>query len=310
MTPDLHPEFGYLCPSPRLHRDARVAVVSVLLGAIIGGIGVVALAPDRDGHSYFSLRAGTAGSGAETAPFATADSTPANTDVTQRDPGGRTISQGDNVASDATSRDAGDDAAKGDVTKDDATGTAARTACMADKWIYVDGRCLAPKPRRVRVREAPAGSALAGVPIGRSDDAPAPAAPAPAAPAPAAAASAAPAATAPERSRGAASTSEAAPDDAAAAAPQKPVAAPPVAAPRKPQKTARAQNQNRRRDDAADDHDARDERADFRDERADFRIGRRPADEDYSRRGPARGGASAPEGPPALSGLWSWSGSW
>src|SRR3979409_1403018 len=56
MTPptDLHPEYGYLCPSPRLHRDARVAVISVLLGVIIGGIAVIALVADRDGHSFLS----------------------------------------------------------------------------------------------------------------------------------------------------------------------------------------------------------------------------------------------------------------
>jgi len=274
MTPptDLHPEYGYLCPSPRLHRDARVAVISVLLGVIIGGIAVIALVADHDGHSYLSSlssRAGTAGSGADTVPSATADSTDAVGDVTRRHTGEPGTSKPDNAVSDDTNH-------------------------------YV-GADLAPKPRRVRVREAPVGSTIAAVPVGRRDDAPSPAAAAPSPAAPAAAAPAAPAATVPERSRGSASTSEAAADNATAAAPQKP-----AAAPKKPQKTARVQNQNRRRDDAADDGDARGERA-------DVRTGRRFGDDDdqFSRRGPIRGGAPAAEGPPApIIGLWSWSGSW
>jgi hypothetical protein len=33
----LHPEFGYFCPTPYRRRELRVAIVSVLFGAIIGG---------------------------------------------------------------------------------------------------------------------------------------------------------------------------------------------------------------------------------------------------------------------------------
>ena len=56
MTPptDLHPEYGYLCPSPRLHRDARVAVISVLLGVIMGGIAVIALVDLAEGPRMMS----------------------------------------------------------------------------------------------------------------------------------------------------------------------------------------------------------------------------------------------------------------
>jgi hypothetical protein len=33
---DVHPEFGYFCPAPRVRREMRVAVVSILFGMAIG----------------------------------------------------------------------------------------------------------------------------------------------------------------------------------------------------------------------------------------------------------------------------------
>ena len=33
---DVHPEFGYFCPTPRMRRELRVAVVSILAGMAIG----------------------------------------------------------------------------------------------------------------------------------------------------------------------------------------------------------------------------------------------------------------------------------
>jgi len=33
---DVHPEFGYFCPAPRMRRELRVAVVSILAGMAIG----------------------------------------------------------------------------------------------------------------------------------------------------------------------------------------------------------------------------------------------------------------------------------
>jgi hypothetical protein len=270
---DLHPEFGYFCPSPRLLRDIRIAFISVLLGTTMGGIGVIALGTDRDSHSYLSLRGGMASSDPETLPFATTGATPADTveDVTQGEPD---TSKANRVVSEETDRDVGD--------------TAAKRACKADKWIYSDGKCLAPKPRRVRVHETPDGSTVAGVLGSRSDDAPPPAA----------AASGALAVIPSDQSPASASppTSEGAADNATTAA-----TPPTVAAPRKPLKTARAQN--RRRDEGGDDYYDRDARA-------DFRSGRRFPDDDYSRRGSGRRGAYAAERPPAPNGLWSWSGSW
>jgi hypothetical protein len=44
---DVHPEFGYFCPGPRLRRELRVAVVSILVGMVIGA----AIVTIRAGHA-------------------------------------------------------------------------------------------------------------------------------------------------------------------------------------------------------------------------------------------------------------------
>jgi hypothetical protein len=46
-----HPEFGYLCPAPRLRREVGVAFLAALFGAAIGAVSVIALsAGDRQGN--------------------------------------------------------------------------------------------------------------------------------------------------------------------------------------------------------------------------------------------------------------------
>jgi hypothetical protein len=230
-APDVHPEFGYFCPAPRLRRDFRVAIVSVLLGGIMGGGGIIALGSGLDRHSDSALQAEMATSGSETVPFVGADSRVATADaVTQDDTGNLDRSKPDTVPSNA-----------------------ANTACGEDIRSYRDGSCLAPRLRWVRVREARGG--IAGIPLGQTD--------------------AASSAAALSDSRASPTTLEAAPNGA-------PEATPPVAAPKKPQKSARSQN--RRRDEAGDGYSARDERS------APW-IGRRFADDEYSRRGSGRGGA-------------------
>lgn len=48
----IRPEFGCFCPSPRLRREVRIALISLLFGVISGALGVVALsAPDRNANS-------------------------------------------------------------------------------------------------------------------------------------------------------------------------------------------------------------------------------------------------------------------
>jgi len=55
---NIHPEFGYFCPAPRLRREMRVALCAVIFGAAIGAISVLALSPsDRPSSSASATRA-------------------------------------------------------------------------------------------------------------------------------------------------------------------------------------------------------------------------------------------------------------
>jgi hypothetical protein len=73
----VHPEFGYFCPTPHRRRELRVAIVSILFGAIIGG-GIATL---RAGHDRNPDSASTAAhvdvSNSEKVLVAAAEATPA-----------------------------------------------------------------------------------------------------------------------------------------------------------------------------------------------------------------------------------------
>jgi hypothetical protein len=60
----LHPEFGYLCPTPRFRHDLRVAFFSIVLGAGIGAVTVVApSAANREGHTVSAANVSSARAG-------------------------------------------------------------------------------------------------------------------------------------------------------------------------------------------------------------------------------------------------------
>jgi len=75
----VHPDFGYLCPTPYRRRELRVAMVSILFGAIIGS----SIATLRAGHDRNPDGASTAAhadvSNPETVMVAAAEATPAAT---------------------------------------------------------------------------------------------------------------------------------------------------------------------------------------------------------------------------------------
>jgi hypothetical protein len=297
-SPNVHPEFGYLCTSPRLRRDLRVAIYSILLGAVVGAGGIIALGAggNRGAEDAMDGRAATSAPAGETAPFAKAEAPPAATvtDVAPSGNGGGTpaasmpdrADKPDTASSDVAKTDgAKNDVTKNNVTKNDSTKPdATKTACGDDFWARRDAACLAPKPRRVRVREAPGGAALAGVPIGRTTPAET-------------SAPSAPAASPPD-------APQPAPHDATAAP-----SSPPVAAPKKPQKSTR--NANRRRDEAAEDYLWRDERAEggvgrgYGDESPRTRRSARVHDDDDPlRRGFGHDGGPLPRGPFGPGGLF------
>ena len=43
----VHPEFGWLSPTPRLRRELRMAFFSVILGIVIGAAAVIALSGNK-----------------------------------------------------------------------------------------------------------------------------------------------------------------------------------------------------------------------------------------------------------------------
>ncbi len=77
----VHPEFGYFCPTPYRRRELRVAIVSILFGAIIGG----SIATLRAGHDRNPDGASTAAhvdvSNSEKVLVAAAEATPAANDA-------------------------------------------------------------------------------------------------------------------------------------------------------------------------------------------------------------------------------------
>jgi hypothetical protein len=45
--PPYHPEFGYLCPSPRVRRHVRLALISGAIGMLIGAVAILSLLDKR-----------------------------------------------------------------------------------------------------------------------------------------------------------------------------------------------------------------------------------------------------------------------
>ena len=79
----VHPEFGYFCPTPYRRRELRVAIVSILFGAMIGG----SIATLRAGHDRNPGGASTAAHvdvpNSERVLAAAAEATPAATNDTK-----------------------------------------------------------------------------------------------------------------------------------------------------------------------------------------------------------------------------------
>jgi hypothetical protein len=131
----VHPEFGFFCPTPRLRRLVRAALVGVAFAAV--GIAVLRAAHDPDGIARLD-----GGSSAEISPQAT-------------------------VAPVAT--------AEARPGRSEATATeAVKFSCGDDTGAHVDGKCAPVKARKARmVRVANDRPAIATMPLGRSPAVPA-----------------------------------------------------------------------------------------------------------------------------------------
>jgi hypothetical protein len=127
---DIHPEFGYLCLAPRVRRELRVVLVSLLFGMMIGAAIVIV----RAGHA----------------------------------------TETDSVSSNAHLKSSGPDTLVAGV---------ARPSSNADNAKVDPVEAIEPYPMRmVRVRSSKAVPPLAGLPLGRTGPAEAPASASPAGP--------------------------------------------------------------------------------------------------------------------------------
>jgi hypothetical protein len=128
----VHPEFGYLCPTPRLRRNMRVAIACMVLGAI--GVAMLRAGPD-----FGSAHSPASGSAAM---------------MTRIDGGasGLEAAQGSEAAA---------------LGLRPAVSQGAKT-CEQDTWADLDGKCAAGKDRKPRMVRVPANRpAIAAIPLGR-----------------------------------------------------------------------------------------------------------------------------------------------
>jgi hypothetical protein len=132
-----HPEFGYLWPVPGVRRALRVAMRSIVLGALIGAAGFIARSAGGDRTGYSALETWTATSAAE-------------------------IVRSFAVEPMRRARQSG--SAK---PEDNRTG-ATKVACGDDSLGTLEDTCVVPKPRRVRAPAATNSPTIARVTIGRT----------------------------------------------------------------------------------------------------------------------------------------------
>lgn len=141
---DLHPEFGFLSPSPRLRREIRIAATALLLGAIAGAIcvsGVVALR-HSDSASLELVEAASA---------TASQDTQARTSPSADSPATIPEIRAGRIAPEASA----------DVQVQESSETSAQAVAP--------GSAIAPKPRMVRIRKTVESPPIARLPLGRSE---------------------------------------------------------------------------------------------------------------------------------------------
>ena len=240
----VHPEFGYFCPTPGFRHKLRVALLFLIIGGIAGIGGTLALKathrPATD-NALMLARVDNPASGGDVIRIPAADHAESATTGQQPRPP-----------------------------------EAGKAACEDDTWAYLDGKCVAGRPRKARTaRTTTNGPLMSAIPLGsRVSPRDRAVEPAPA-----------PVSGAERQQQGSAPAGPSA--SAAAAAPADPAIAKPAeqaaAAPKKAQKTARRQSKSR--DQRVASSAGRDGRA------RDHQSGARAyADDRSSQRGPFGGG--------------------
>jgi hypothetical protein len=137
VMPAYHPEFGYLCPSPRVRRSLRVALMSAVVGMGIGACIVLSLIDRRFAGS---------GQSEQTSTFARTD-------------------RAWSAAAQAAALE--NEAAAAPPGGEDTTGmTIAREACQDESASYLNSKCHLVRRHKAHTSRSTA-SRLATVEIGR-----------------------------------------------------------------------------------------------------------------------------------------------
>jgi hypothetical protein len=156
----MHPEFGLLCPTPRLRRKLRVGLACLIFALVGGAVLHASNTPPRANSSS----ANSSSANSSSANSSSANSSSAMTAADRQEGAGTSLDAGQLPAATLATRPSLPAIAE--------TG-AAKNACAQDSalhrtWAYLDGKCgggKARKPRTVRVEtDRPAIAAIA---IGR-----------------------------------------------------------------------------------------------------------------------------------------------
>jgi hypothetical protein len=135
-----HPEFGYFCPSPGLRRKLRIALACIVIGVVAGASGAIMLRAAHDpdpGRGLMVVRTDEIAASADTTPAAgEAMVTPS-------------------VVMPAPERER--------PRPPEGNGQVAceQDAPASQTWAYLDGKCVAGRPRKARAARPPASGSAA-----------------------------------------------------------------------------------------------------------------------------------------------------
>jgi hypothetical protein len=156
----LHPEFGWLSPTPRLRRELRTAFFSVLFGIGIGAAAIIALNGNNTDDAPVP-RGVNSGAAAASAIMEPPDAVPGHNSL-QAARVEDQVNRGQVSKPDESSADANSKNRKINAT----------TTCEGNEAACLNIPLPAAKPRGMRMRAANDAVTIARIPLGRSDASP------------------------------------------------------------------------------------------------------------------------------------------
>jgi ribonuclease E len=150
----LHPEFGYLCPSPRFRRKAWALLAFLVIGSIAGASGILPMT-ERDAAPVAGPADDPAGASSQIGQPGVP--LPRQAQRPRADSAGGETVVAKSVAANAL-------LARPALRETDAKAESDRPGCEETTWSYLDGRCISGNARRTRIVRVPS-SRLTVVPL-------------------------------------------------------------------------------------------------------------------------------------------------